>query len=230
MRMCVRTALTGWAMWVVAPGMPAAASVISVVAADSGFYNDTGAHAPANENYLTGRFNTVDRGFWVFDLSGVSGTVTAATLNLYNPDVSDTLKGYVSPDPTETLAIFDVTTSMASLTTGGVGLLGTFEDLGTGVEFGSVVVSAADNGQVVSIVLNAAGVAAINASLGGSIAFGGALTTLGAGPDNEYVFGFSATSFAGGDVRRLDLTVVPEPTTLSLLALAVVPLMRRRRR
>ncbi|MCL4814892.1 MAG: PEP-CTERM sorting domain-containing protein [Vicinamibacteraceae bacterium] len=206
----------------------ASAATIQVTAADSGFYSETGQHVQTNENYLTGRFNTVDRSFFVFDLTGVSGQVTAATLNLFNPDISAFLKGYVSPDPSETLAIFDVTTPVATLTAGGNGLVGIFNDLGTGTQFGSIVVSPADNGQTVSIVFNAAGLAAINAALGSTIAFGGALTTLGAGPADEYVFGFSTATFAGGDVRRLDLTVVPEPGLAALLAVGLAGALRRR--
>jgi hypothetical protein len=212
----------------------ASAATIQVTAADSGWYNDTGGHNPVLENYLTGRLrqsateSVVDRSFFVFDLSGVSGQVTAATLNLYNPDISAFLKGYVSPDPTETLAIFDVTTPVATLTAGGTGLVGIFNDLGSGTQFGTIVVSAADNGQTVSIVFNAAGIAAINAALGSTIAFGGALTTLGAGTADEYVFGFSTASFAGGDVRRLDLTVVPEPGLAALPAVGLAGALRRR--
>jgi hypothetical protein len=208
---------------------PASAATISVVASDSGFYNSAGNHTAQNQNYLTGRFDTTDRrSFFVFDLSGVSKPVTAATLNLYNPDVSDFLKGYVSPDPTETLAMFDVATPIDTLTLGGLGIAGVFDDLGTGVQFGTVVVSPADNGRTVSIVFNAAGIDAINAALGGRIAFGGVLTTLGAGIASEHVFGFSTADFAGDDVRRLDLTVVPEPGTLSLLGFALVTIALRR--
>lgn len=208
---------------------PASAAILSVTASDSGSYSQAGNHTPQNQNYITGRFDTTERrSFFVFDLTGVSGPVTAASLNLFNPDVSPFLKGYVSPDPSETLAVFDVSTPIATLTLGGVGIAGVFDDLGTGAEYGAVVVSSADNGQTVSVVFNALGIDAINAALGGSIAFGGALTTLGASIAGEHVFGFSTADFAGGDVRRLDLTVVPEPSTPALLGLALVPAVLRR--
>ena len=76
---------------------PASAATISVMASDTGFYNPAGNHTAPNQNYLTGRFGTTERrSFFVFDLAGVSSPVTAATLNLYNPDISAFLKGYVS--------------------------------------------------------------------------------------------------------------------------------------
>ncbi len=206
---------------------PAVAATLQVTATDSGFYASNGNHTPQNQNYLTGRFDTTERrSFFVFDLAGVSGAVTGATLNLFNPDVSAFLKGYVSPDPSEALAVFDVSTPISTLTLGGLGLVGVFDDLGTGIQYDTVVVSPADNGRTVSIGFNAAGIAAINAALGGRIAFGGALTTLGAGVADEHVFGFSTTPFAGGDVRRLDLTVVPEPATWVLLALGLAAFAR----
>jgi hypothetical protein len=202
--------------------VPVSAATIQLTASDSGFYDSAGNHTAQNQNYLTGRFDGSERrSFFVFDLASVSGTVTAATLNLYNPDVSPTLKGYVSPDPTESLSVFDVSTPLSTLTLGGVGIAGVFDDLGTGLEVGSVMVSPADNGQTVAIVFNANGLAALNAGLGGTIAFGSAITTLSGSAGNEFVFGFSTVSFAGGDVRRLDLTVVPEPTTLALFVLVL---------
>jgi hypothetical protein len=61
----------------------------------------------------------------------------------------------------------------------------------------------ADNGTTISIALNAAGIAALNAALGSTIAFRGVLTTLSP-PSNQCVFGFSTAVFVEDDVRRLD--------------------------
>ena len=208
---------------------PAHATIVQVTASDSGAYNSAGNHTPQNQNYITGRADTTERrSFFVFDLTGISSPVTAATLNLYNPDISAFLKGYVSPDSTETLAVFDVSTPISTLSLGGLGIVGAFDDLGSGIPYGSVAVSPADNGQTVSMAFNSAGITAINAALGGSIAFGGTLTTLGASSADEHVFGFSTTSFAGGDVRNLALTVVPEPSTRALLGLAAGLALSRR--
>jgi len=141
---------------------------------DRGFYPDTGAHNPNNDNYLAG-FNgsTVFHDFFVFNLSSVDTPICAASLVLFNPAVV----GYQSPDETETFGIFDVTTDIGDLIGGTAGVAG-FDDLGTGVSFGSTTVSAADNGQFVTVNLNNDGINALNAAAGGQIAIGGALTTL----------------------------------------------------
>lgn len=188
---------------------------------DSGWYDGTGFHGPGNENYFTG-LNGGDelRSFFTFDLSMIAPTVTSATLRLYNQGGS--FAGYLSPDATETFSLFDVTTSIASLTAGGGGLVGTFADLGTGVSYGTKVVSAADNGTVIEIALNAAAIAAINASAGSSFALGGALTTIGGVSGTEAVFRFSHEA---PFVRELVLTqgstsnTVPDAGSSALLVL-----------
>jgi hypothetical protein len=192
---------------------PASAALIQINATDSGSYQSNGSHTAAATNYITGlSFGALSRSFFVFDLTGVSSPIAAATLNLYNPNTNPhpCCLGYRSPSATETFNLFDVSTPVGTVTGGGAGLTNVFDDLGAGSMFGSYVASAADNGKVISIALNAAGLAALNGALGSVITFGGALSTL-SGPGDQFLFGFSTTSFAGGDVRRLDLTTADIP-------------------
>ncbi len=215
-----------------ATAAPSAAATVTLDAVDSGFYNANGVHTPSNENYITGLFSGLeDRSFFLFDLSGVNGTIRSATLRLFNPEVSQFLHGYVSPDPTETLNIYDVTTSAAAITGNTAGVAG-FKDLGSGTLYGTRVVSAGDNGTVVEIALNSAALADLNAA-SGQFLFGGALGTL-VGPSDQYVFGFSMASFVSDHTRQLVLDVaptseVPEASTLALCCTGIIGLFARRR-
>jgi hypothetical protein len=202
---------------------PAQANII-VPASDSGWYDDGDFHNPDNGNYIAGLccFGEGDqhRDFFVFDLSGVATPIAAARLRLFNPEA-----GFGSPDASETYTVFDVTTSIASLTDG---TATAFADLGSGVVYGSLVMTALDNGTLVEIVFNAAGVAAINGALGGLFAVGGAVTTIDANLDldDEFVFGYTDIE----DTRVLDLEPVPEPGTLLLLGSGLAALRLRKRR
>lgn len=198
-------------------GSPVAAAPLTLDAVDSGQYRSTGEHLFLNQNYQTGVFETIERrSFFVFDLSSVTGTINSATLRLFNPEVSQFLHGYVSPDPTETLNLFDVTTDVDSVTLG-LGGVAAFDDLGSGALYGTRVVSAADNGTVIEIALNATAIAALNAATG-LFALGGALGTID-GTADQYVFGFSMTAFVADHTRELVLDVagVPEPALTMLL-------------
>lgn len=196
---------------------PAAAAIITLDALDSGFYDSAGAHTLTSPNYLTGTFmGTERRSFFVFDLAPVAGTITSATLRLFNPEVSQFLHGYSSPDPTETLNIHDVSTPAASITLG-TGGVAAFDDLGTGTLYGTRVVSAADNGTVVEIALTVPAVSDLNATTG-LFVLGGGLSTI-QGPADQHVFGFSMTPFVPNQTRQLvlDVTPIPEPSLVLLL-------------
>lgn len=83
------------------------------------------------------------------------------TGRIYNPN-SPVSPGfpyrYTSSDPTETYAVFDVSTPVADLAAGyGIGSLAgqaIFSDLGSGQNFGMTAASLADNGKFVEIAVD----------------------------------------------------------------------------
>ena len=168
---------------------------ITLFAEDTGWYNMSGIHNPGNINYLVGdALGTNFHNFSVFDLSSIPLPIQSATLRLFNgaapPNPED---GYISRDPFETYAVFDVTTDIGVLTDG-TGGVGAYADLGGGILYGSVDVSSADNGAFVVVELNSDAIAALN-SAGGLFAFGGTITTISHPIDvQESVFWYSQES------------------------------------
>ena len=184
-----------------------------------------------NGNYAVGDFDYVNnevRNFLVYDLASVTGPVTEATLHLYSQ--SD---GYVSPDPSETYTVFDVTTPIGDLTGGTGSPASTFADLGSGTVLGSVIATAASNGTFIDIALNSSGLAYLNAHLGSLVAFGGALTTLGAiGPPHqepplEILFGRNRAGVMS-DTQLLTAVPIPPAVWLFGSALGLIGVMRRK--
>jgi len=197
MRTIIRIAIVFFA-FVLLAATPAVAWDVTLDAIDSGNYSQAGNHSPNNTNYLAGDIAASGvserRNFFVFDLSGVTVPVLAAALEIYNPsDPPDAGTGFNSPDSFETYAVWEVVTDITTLTAGGAGLAGIFDDLGGGIGFGSVDMTEADNGTLVLISLNHNGEAAINAATGGLWAVGGAVMTLDGNP-LQTVFAYSDAS------------------------------------
>ncbi len=199
------------------------AANITINAVDTGWYMESGLHAPTNINYIVGDYGgQIYHDFFVFDTSAISGTIVSATLRSYN---NSTNPGFFSHNATETWALFDVSTSLTSLLNG-TGGIDAFQDLGSGVTYGSQTVSDASNGSFVEVSLNSMGLAALTS--GQLLGIGGAITSLdGLGP--QYLF---AGSQLDGHVELVVTTEtsIPEPATLGLIGLGLAGLGAIRRR
>ncbi len=219
----IRTALF---MLCLACAFPVMASAqINIDAEDSGWYRDDGFHDVTNENYLTGIFDfnnnrTERNSFFVFDLTNV-GNVADAVLRLNLPTT-----GYNSQDAMETFTLFDFSGNVNSLING-TGGVAAHTDLGTGVSFGSVDVSLADENSFIDIQLNTDGIAFLDSSVGNMVAIGGAVTSLNSTLGDEWVFGNT-----GPDPTPTPtlLVAVPEPSSIALIGCAFAFVSTRRRR
>lgn len=217
---------------------PASATMIDAI--DNGRYSATGQYTAGDSQILTGRlFGQEYRSFFVFDLSGISGTVVGAEVTFLGD-----IGYYDSSDPSETIGLYDVLTPTATLTdTHASGepapndlAPGIFDDLGQGTLYGSGTL-AQPSGTIAtpafSVVLNPAALADLNAALGADIALGAALMTW-SGAASEYIWGGRALPAASLDLTFAETTsaAVPLPGALPLAAmgLGALALAARRRR
>ena len=121
---------------------------------------------------------------------------------------------------------------MVAARAGGTGLVGTFNDLGSGTTYGNRTYANPDDHQVRDIALLAAGVNALQAAVGGQFALGGAVTTL----SPSLYFGAYEFVFGGSNVTGAQLVLdvepvpVPEPATLTLVGLGLAAAVVRRRK
>jgi len=142
---------------------------------DRGWYRQDGLHNPANDNYIAGLCcfggELVHRDWFVFDLPG-GDPVLGASLTVFMP--SD---GYFSIFAAETYVLRDVTTDLGQLVAGTGGLT-SFNDLADGNVYGIRTITPATEGTDITIPLNAAAIAAINAAGSGLFAMGGSLSAV----------------------------------------------------
>jgi len=126
-----------------------------------------------------------------------------------------------------TYQVWDVTTATSDLMAGTTSAA-TFTDLGSGLFYGSQTFSSADNGAFFTIDLNSDFISAAQSALGSSdIVVGGAVASGGG-----YMFGWSGGISPDDTYLALDITPVPEPSTMALAAAggAVLLMFGRRRK
>ncbi len=148
----------------------------------SGWYDSTGFHQGANTNYFSGELGGTNyRNFFVFDLSSFTGGATTGSLNLATYQIVGS-------------GTYDIygTNLNSSIEGSCSGCVGTYNALVSGPLIGSIFLTSGQSGSTITIDLNSAGVAWLNAHAGDSSAvIGGA--------------------FAGA------IPAVPEPASLLML-------------
>jgi subtilisin family serine protease/Ca2+-binding RTX toxin-like protein len=181
----------------------------TILASDTGWYNNTGSHDPGNTNYFVGDASgPLYRNWMTFNLPTLVQPIVSAQLQI---------KTY-SANASETYELRDVITPVTTLVAGGTGLTSIYNDLGDGVIYGSRNFTSADSNQTVSINLNSSLVSALNTKSGQAFALGGWLTTLDNINNDEYVFGFSNSLNPGGDVQLLLTYGTTPPPVITIAA------------
>ncbi len=208
-----------------------------------GLYAD-GHHFPGFMNYYVGYAipsSPIERrNYFVFDLTGVTGTVVSAKLKLYNPGDPDLFEpcGYISPDPTEDYLLTGSPfpwTAFADAFSGApippATISAMYGTLGTSMPFGVATISGDSCGSDVVIEFDGTGVAEVNDALGDHIAMGGRLTDLlpePGTPPAELAFAYTDIPNDFMPMPRLELEIVPEPGAALLLVLGAGVARRRR--
>ncbi|NEO86128.1 MAG: PEP-CTERM sorting domain-containing protein [Spirulina sp. SIO3F2] len=188
---------------------PAQAFTFTLNAEDQGWYSDSGSHNPGNPNYIAGKSSGLKyRNFGVFDVSAITDTIVSATLRAYLPD-SPNQGGYLG-DASETWSLYDFGGNIDSLLAG-TGGVAAYADLGTGVAYGSTVLTEADEGSIVEVTLGNAALSDLNNALD-RWAFGGACYTCSENGEREFVFGYSHNNSL--IELEIETQAVPEPGSL----------------
>jgi hypothetical protein len=202
-------------------------SPVSAGRDNQGFWRDAAANAnPTNDNYIAGFIVGLGdfRSYFSFDLSGVTGTVVSATLQLRRYDT----------DPGATLNLFDVNTSASALAQRQVIDNAIYGDLGSGVSYGSFTAGSGNSLDVMSFALNAAARGDINAALGAFFSIGATSTGGVHFSHSNDEPGNSSSNFTQQLVLETEpsLTATPLPAALPLFAtgLGVMGLLGWRRK
>jgi hypothetical protein len=138
---------------------------------DSGWRDGNFFHEKSNSNFFVGHISddVPNRGefnnFFTFDLSGISGTITTASLNLYTYEAAGSSINY---------QLFDITSPLSDVHAAGTNA-SVYNDLMTGISYGSFIYNSSDSNQFHSILLNSDGILALNSAIGGEFGIGGAI-------------------------------------------------------
>ena len=143
---------------------------------NAGWWSPTHENFDENDNYFVG---SIDLGaglddhhnFFTFDLAALDATVTDAELRIARGGVNDTSGGFGSVEYT----LWDVTTDETTLNENNGTSQAIFDDLGSGISYGSILVSDDGSPDPLVIALNQNALDLINRRAGEFFSIGGAL-------------------------------------------------------
>jgi hypothetical protein len=145
--------------------------------------------------------------FFAFDLSGITGTITSAQLDLH-------FLGYESPDPDETFVVRSVATDIQALVDPAA-RVDVFDDLQAGAYYFSTGMAVEHVGSIVPMELGHTELGDLNAKIGSYWSFGiAAEGTLG---DRSAVEGIVFSDGVNAPLERLTLVVEPAAEKLDKL-------------
>ncbi|MEL7546650.1 MAG: VPLPA-CTERM sorting domain-containing protein [Pseudomonadota bacterium] len=189
--------------------IPAHAASFNITSFDNGWYRNDGSHGPTNTNVFTGRSGSSElRSFFAFDLSQLTGlNVLSVTISFRGANGR-----YRSSDPSETLGLFDVTTPINPLVSGAGGI-SAFNDLGSGISYGSYVYTDSNESNMdpFSVALNGSAISFLNSVLSGAdkrFAIGGAILSLD-GSNTQSIW--SSSGGVGAATLTVETGVAPVP-------------------
>lgn len=182
--------------------------------------------------------------YFVFDLSGAPAMIATATLKIHAGTLEsiDTVEEFVLLAPFDPGGALGDAGFLMSAHAAGTSAFDDPGDLAIGVAMamhdniaggagplGAAAITFADDGVLLSIPLMPAGVAYLNGMLGGMAILGGTVTTAPPPGTPQQPFGLTGPDLPGGDplTPHLEVTYVPEPASLFLLAIGGLILSRR---
>jgi hypothetical protein len=259
----IRAACLSVCVFVAAP-----ASAVSVLASDAGFVTEAGGSAKGDATVVSGAKYNYSVGFelhygagalftaltpmfrknyFVFDLSGVSSTITAAKLKLFTGvlETADPFELYAMHEITDMGAALGIaadlaaSTSMSDFDETTDALVIAAKTLYGKLSDGPLILATAFighdmDGSFIEIGFTDAGVGYLNGFLGSKVVLSGLVPTAIPPAFPQQPFGFTGPDIPAGSpltpVLDLTVTAIPEPSTALLLAAGVVCLVLRRAR